>query len=65
MTLTEKEKERSDVSQDKSRDEIPVDQWERPDDWDPISSDDLPEPDYEEYPMPDPEDLTEVPVDQS
>lgn len=29
-----------------------------------ISLDELPEPDYDEYPMPDPEDLERVPIEE-
>lgn len=40
-------------------------EFERPDDWDRISSDELPEPDYDEHPLPDPDDLTETRVNDA
>ncbi|WP_276257152.1 hypothetical protein [Halomontanus rarus] len=65
MTLKEKENEDVTEEPEQSREWLPVDDWERPDDWEPVSSDELPEPDYDEYPIPDPDELTEVPVNDS
>jgi hypothetical protein len=38
------------------------DDWDRPGSWERISSDGLPEPDYDEYLLPDPDDLERIPA---
>ncbi|SDD79733.1 hypothetical protein SAMN05192552_10506 [Natrinema hispanicum] len=67
-----KERENSSEGADKEqestpvdRESIPVDSWDRPDDWERASFEELPEPDYDEYPIPEPDELTEVPASDS
>lgn len=56
MKLTEKEPDDSE--------NVSEDERERPEDWERVSSDDLPEPTYDGYSLPHPNDLTRVPADE-
>lgn len=64
MTLKER-KDTDDSEDDSELDLLEVDDWERPDDWERVALDELPESNADGYPIPEPDELTEEPASES
>lgn len=52
--------ERKNGSGEESDSDFSCDQFERPEEWERVSIDDLPDADFDQYPLPDPEDQERI-----